>query len=217
MKFKALILSVFSLMSSGCLSLPTLQTGRTVGKNNVDVSLNGSYGKYSQNSVLDFEGEFDYKPVFGIRGNYGITQRIDLGFNLDQTSFVGPSFKYQFLGDQNSLLASSIGVEGGVLFGAFLFGNFTNYLTIPLYTSTHPTEHLAIHFTPRFVYTSEYIFASPTEGSLGLASKLSFFTNTYGFVVGKNNKVALEISSHRGHFFKPSQISIGYILSLRNL
>lgn len=162
--FKPLVFILTSLILSGCLLLPALQSGKTVGENNVELSANGSYGKYSPNSVLDIEGDFDYKAVIGVRTHYGLTDKIDIGFDLDQTSFVGGSFKYQFLGDQNSKFATSVGVEGGFSFGAFLFGDFTNYLSTPLYISAHPSEYFAICLTPRYIHSSIYVFDHPTGG-----------------------------------------------------
>ena len=60
-------LLMMPLLLCSCLSLPTMQSGRTVGKNNLELGLNGSFGEYSQNSLLDEEGEFDYKPVIEFR------------------------------------------------------------------------------------------------------------------------------------------------------
>jgi hypothetical protein len=214
---RQLVLLMIPLFLNGCLSLPTLQTGKTIGKNNFEYAINGSYGKYSQNSILDFEGDFDYKPVVGLRVKYGWSDKFDLGINLDQSTFIGPCFKYQFLGDQNSKSAASIGLEGSFLLGAFVFGNFTNYLTTPLFLSAHPSDYVAIYFTPRFIHTSVYVFASETtDDLLGPGPKLNVYGHSYGIVLGRKYKFALELSNFSRRFFKPTQISLGYIYSFRD-
>lgn len=200
---------------SGCLSLPTMQSGRTVGKNNLKFSVSGSFGKYSQNSLFDEEGEFDYKPVIGFKGQFGALEKLDIGLNIDHTSFLGPTIKYQYFGDKDSKFASSIGLEAGFNCGIFLFGNFTHYVTVPLYASFHPTEHFSVYLTPRYIYISEYIFAHPTGGQIGTGDHYNRVRGSYGILIGTNNKLALEVSNLGKDFYSPTQFSIGYNYIIR--
>jgi len=194
----------------GCLSLPTIQSGKIVGKNNFEIGLNGSYGKYSQNSVLDREGNFDNKPVIGLRGQYGISEKQDIGINIDQNSFIGATFKQQFVGNQTSKFASSIGLGSSFNFGAFLFGNLTYYVTVPLFISVHPKNNFSIYLTPRYVYSSEYVFAHPTGGQLGVGDQQSFIGNSYGLILGNKHKISIELSNYGRFLYKPTQFSLGY-------
>jgi len=195
------------------IAIPALQTGKTAGKSNLDMGIHVSHGKYSQNSVLDPDGELDYKPVFGMKASYGVTERIDLGISLDQTTFLSLRFKYQFLGDQHSLFAASTGLESGFISAAFFLGNLTYYLSTPLFISVHPTEKLAFYVTPRFTHASNYIYDHPTGGQLGPGPKLNFLGITYGFAYGKKTKIALELSYYDNHILRPSQISLGLIFT----
>ena len=150
-----------------------MQSGRTLGENNVELGINGSYGKYSETSVIDEKGDSDYKPLIAIRGQYGFSRKLDLGVRIDQTKFLGGLIKYQFVGSNKSSFATSIGLEAGFNLGAFLFGNLTSFLTIPLYLSYHPKSYISIYLTPRYLYTSEYIFASPNNGKLSIRNSFT--------------------------------------------
>ncbi len=207
-------LLMMPLLLCGCLSLPTMQSGRTVGKNNLELGLNGSFGEYSQNSLLDEEGEFDYKPVIEFRGQFGASERLDIGLNIDQTSFLGPTIKYQYIGGQDSRFASSIGLDAGFNFGIFLFGNLTHYVTVPLYASFHPTDYFSIYLTPRYIYTSEYTFAHPTGGQLGAGDHFNRIGGSYGLLIGNKHKIALEVSNFGEEFYIPTQFSVGYNYSI---
>ena len=188
-----------------------MQTGRTLGKNNFEVVLNGSYGKYSQNSLFDKDADLDNKPVIGINCKFGVCDNFDLGISVEQNSFVGPNMKYQFLGDKESKFASAVGLNVGFNFGAFLFGDLTYYATMPLYLSYHPTKTISVYLAPRYLFTSEYVFAHPTGGSLGTKESINRIGNSLGLIIGNRNKIGLEVSSFGTDFLLPTQVSLGYI------
>jgi hypothetical protein len=214
-KNKVFIIFITPLLS-GCLSLNTLQSGKSLGKDNLEISAAGTLGKYSQNSLLDEEGDFDSAPVFGLRGRIGVSNKIDLGFHFDQTSLIGTNFKYQFIGDSGSTFASSLGLDAGFNFGSALFGNFTHYVSIPLYTSYHPSDNIAIYLTPRYLYVSKYIFSQHPNGDpAGPKGNRNKMGSSYGIIVGKNNKIVLEVSNYESKFYKPSQFTIGYLYTFR--
>lgn len=211
-----LFLIIIPSFLCGCLSFPTMQSGRTVGKNNLEVGVSGTYGKYSQNSLFDEEGDLDYKPVIGFRWQFGVLERLDIGLNIDQTSFLGPTIKYQYIGNQDSRFASSIGLEAGFNSVAFLFGDFTHYVTVPLYTSFHPTDYFSFYLTPRYIYISEYIFAHPTGGQLGAGDHYNRIGGSYGLQIGNKHKIGLEVSNFGSDFYNPTQFSVGYSYTIRS-
>ena len=197
---------------SSCLSLTTLQSGKTLGKDNSEIAITGSSGRYSVISALDDEGDFDYLPLIAFRGQYGVSQKLDLGFRVDLNTFMGPSIKYQFIGNQNSLFSSSIGLETGLNFFAFAFGNFTYYASAPLYLSYHPKDFISINLTPRFINTSEYIFEEHSN-TPGAGNRYSIIGSSYGLILGYRHKCAIEVSNFGLEYYKPTQFSIGYILT----
>ncbi len=208
------LLVLTTTLFSSCLSISTVQSGRTLGKGNSEIALIGSYGRYSQISVIDNDGNFDYLPVFAIRQQYGFSQKLDIALTVDQNTFLSPSIKYQFIGDNKSHFASSIGLETGVNFFTFLFGNFTHYVTVPLYLSYHPKNNISLYLTPRYINTSEYIF-NKQSSSPGAGDSFSQLGSSYGIILGSKHKFALEISNFGLDYYKPTQFSIGYIFTLR--
>lgn len=197
---------------SSCLSLSTMQSGRTLGKDNSEIVLTGSLGRTSQNSVLVNDSNYDFLPIIAIRKQYGFSQKLDIGLRVDQNTFLGPNIKYQFIGDNKSRFGSSIGLETRFNFFAFLFGNFTYYLTVPLYLSYHPKDNISVYLTPRYLNTSEYIF-NKQSSSPGAGDSFTQLGSSYGFIIGNKHKFAVEISNFGLDYYKPTQISIGYIFT----
>ncbi len=208
------ILVLLSLNLISCLSLSSVQSGKTLGKEKIEGSIVGTMGEYSQISTFGEDGIFDYKPSFGLKIRYGATDKIDFGANIDQSLVIGASVKYQFLGNIESRFASSIGFELGFSFMPILIGDINHYLSIPLFLSFHPKDNFVIFLTPRFLYASDFVFASLTGAEI-TESKISKFGNSYGFIFGRKHKIALELSNFNNTFFKPTNFSIGYILTLR--
>ena len=87
----------------------------------------------------------------------GITEKIDVGFNLSLLGTSGGDIKYQFLGDSESPLAGSIGAGVSYLsFGSDSEDASTSILdiTIPAYFSYHPSNAFSVYASPRFIYRS---------------------------------------------------------------
>jgi hypothetical protein len=208
-----LVLLFTTVLLTGCLSLSTIQSGKTLGKDNSELAVSGSYGKFSQISVLDNEGDFDNKPLFAVRSQYGVSQRLDLGFRLNQNTFVGPTVKWQIMGDKESTFASSVGLDIGFNFFSFAFGNFTYYATIPLFLSYHPKKNISFYLTPRYLIASEYIFVDQSI-TPGWGDNYTQLGSSYGIILGDKHKIAVEASSYGKYFYKPSIFTIGYIFTL---
>jgi hypothetical protein len=208
-----LVLFFTTVLLSGCLSLSTLQSGKTLGKDHFELAVSGSYGKFSKISVLDNEGDFDNKPLISARGQYGVSERVDIGLRLNQNTFVGPTVKWQIMGDKESTFASSVGLDIGFNFFAFAFGNFTYYTSIPLYLSYHPKKNISFYLTPRYLITSEYVFVDQSIDP-GKGDTYSLFGGSYGILLGDKHKIAVEASNFGKELYRPTVLTLGYIYTL---
>ena len=138
---------------NGCVSMSTMQTGRTAGKGGAEVNLGASVVKLEALVDVDstelngglVEGDF----------RYGITEKLDLGLKISLLGTSGIYGKYQLIGDRTSKFALSAGLGAGYL--AIESGADDNKtkstivdLYVPIYASVHPTEWLAIYAAPRY-------------------------------------------------------------------
>jgi hypothetical protein len=210
----SLLVTIFILsgLFSSCISEVSMQTGRTLGIKKLEVCVNGSSGKFSEISAIDSAGSFDYKPLIGVNLHYGVLKNLNVGVSVNQSTFIGTSMKYQLLGTKQSRFATSLGLNAGFNSGAFLFGNFISFLSVPLYISYHPSNAFSVYLTPRYIATSEYIFASETGSQeIGFNRKIYRIGSSYGIMVGEEHKIAIEVSNFGKALFRPTQISVGYI------
>jgi len=217
---KSFLVANLLFLFSGCISLTSMQTGRTLGKNNAEFSANVTYGNFSNTSVYyqtdttDVDNVLFSMPNGGLKCSFGLTEKLDLGINIDLLGNVGSNLKYQIIGNKETFFASSIGFDLGFNFVPAIFGFATTNLSIPLFLSIHPTDYLSIYLTPRCFLASNYFYGF-TYGQMPVADRFlgttGIFINSYGLILGKKNKLAFEISNYSKVFYKPTQFSIGYI------
>ena len=191
---------------NSCVSLSTLQSGRTLGKHGTELGVHYIGGKYSQ--ILD--NSEDHAPVIGLKMQFGLTKNFDLGFSADYTSMISAHLKYQFLGSKTSLFAVSGGFETGFNFAGLLSGLSINYLTVPLYSSFHPQKYIALYYSPRYIFASDYQYASESKDPMGLRDRANLFGNSSGFSFGTKHKVLFEIQHFDKVILKPTGFAIGY-------
>lgn len=103
----ALFISICVLISS-CAQLTRLDTGRTVGKNNLE--LGGYIAAYGTDDPSTAGGELGSiaLPVLGFQSNYGLTNKMDINFSLNTSGNIYINPKFQIVGDQESSFAVSI-------------------------------------------------------------------------------------------------------------
>jgi hypothetical protein len=189
-----------------------MQTGKTLGQDVYEINVNGSYGKFSEISVLDSAGVLNNKPLVGVNLHYGALDKLNVGISINQALFLAGNLKYQFIGNLESRFASSLGFNAGFNFGAVLFGNFSSYVSVPIYFSYHPSKLISIYLTPRYIATSQYLFSSPNKNTkLGYQRELYRFGGAYGVIIGDRHKVALEVSNFSKDLIHPTQFSVGYL------
>jgi len=144
------------LMFSGCLSMSSLQTGRTMGKGQFGGGFSGGYYSVEvldkdnplSNQVSDSEGIIE-SPFGELYLKYGLTDRLDVSGKISVYGVGNLEAKYRFLGTNESKGALSVGLGfGGIQIDAYNI--FEAHL--PVYLSYHPAKWLAVYSTPRYVF-----------------------------------------------------------------
>ncbi len=193
MKTQFIILAVIagfcSMMLSSCVSMSSMQTARTLGQGNTEVAVGVSRVSYEFLSDTD---TIENKALIGeIDWRYGITDKLDVGARASLIGTSGAYAKYQFLGDDESPIAGSVGASLGFL--NIEIGDSksrTTDFSIPLFFSYHPTDWVALYTSPR--YTLRNIKNSDTTGSEGSTSH--WYGATTGVRLGKKVAPFLEYS-----------------------
>lgn len=204
------------LLSSGlmsCVSLNSHQSGRTVGKGDYSVFGNVNFGKFDseQYFTLRDSGLFYIAEVGKF---HGLKENFDFGYKINSSLHMTVMGKYQFIGDQYSTFASSIGLDiGGAPFGAVM-GAVSYSSTLSLYNSFHPTDHIVVTFTPRYTYLG---FRNFTKEH-GFTRRNRIYGYSAGLMFGEMHQLSLELSQYvnneRFSFENTPIFSVGYIWNL---
>lgn len=201
-------------LTSSCVSINSLQSGRTIDKGNLEIVGSLASGEFTPNSpslkeAIDYV-QYDYVPVFEATAKYGLCENLDLALKLNTAGFVMGQVKYQFFGTKKTLFAVSVGAD----FGAFpvwtMFGVIDTYISVPLYLSFHPKDDFCLFLTPRYSYSSLKYFDQTNDSLNGTSKYSNYFAFSYGMVIGKKNKLMIEITHSQNNGFKPTQIAIGF-------
>jgi hypothetical protein len=201
-------LGCLSLLFQSCISSSSLQTARTVGKGNVGVGFGVGIAKY-QDNVINYSS-----PMLDFVGKYGVSDNFDIGARLSLTGTAGLDAKYQFLGDDESKFAASIG--GGFGFVTVTSGDIKTKvldLTLPTYFSYHPKENFAIYLNPQLIQRHySYSGSSTVQPSINRL----FYGGALGFRLGGRNALFVEYS-YIGNSAKypQSQFTLGYGIGIR--
>lgn len=210
-----IILSLLIVVQSGCLSMTTQQSGRTVGRSNLELMANATIGRYSHNSIFD-DQEYDHKPVIEIGGTYGLLNNLDLTVKFNSATFLSTQVKYQFIGNRESLFATSIGAEAGFVPLYTFVGIMDYYVSMPLFASLHPHEKISLFLSPRYVFASSSTFAHPDNAVPEPPDRINFVGNAYGIIIGKKHKGILEIAHFDRRITRPTQVTLGYVVTIRS-
>jgi len=185
MKYILFFLIIITL--SSCFPLANLETGRTIGQDNQ--SIQGNLETYFlDNTFEDVDGVV---PAANIQYHYGLKPKFDIGISASSGGNGQIFAKYQFLGNQASKFAASMGLKVGA---QFLFVEETHLLRvhIPLYLSYHPSEKYALFINP--MYTKQLIKGDTDSNFTGLTTgfcryingnELSFGASLYNIQTGR--------------------------------
>jgi hypothetical protein len=186
---KFIFIILFPILTTSCISLSTVQTGKVTPKGDVDASIGIGSTEYPYSSKKAIEPGIDFNSRFGVYNN------LDIGFKA--STFPILDIKYQFIGNENSKFALSTGF--GYIFGL-------NAYLLPLYFSYHPSDRLAIYLSPRTINEYNFHFNN-------ISNDLNGFST--GFKFGKRNSIILEYSLYKETGSTPkiiNQLMIGFVI-----
>ena len=103
------------LFFSSCVSMSTMQTGRTIGKGNSELNIGGSAVKLE--AFVDTDSTTLNGGVLEGDFRYGVTDKFDVGMKVALVGTSGIYGKYQLVGSDESKFALSAGLGGGYLLG----------------------------------------------------------------------------------------------------
>lgn len=207
--FKTVLAAIMLLGLTSCVSLNAHQSGRTIGKDNYSLFGNFNYGHLdSELYSVEDSGLFHIAEI-GIL--HGIKENLDVGFKANTSFHFTGTSKLQFIGDKQSFFASSLGLDLGAAPFGLTMGAMSYSGSFSLYNSIHPTDYLALTFSPKYTYlgftnfTKEYRFTRE-DNIYGYSS---------GFIIGKKHQFSFEISQYvdntKFSFATKPILSFGYI------
>lgn len=165
------------LALGGCASIFGFEDGKTLGKGNQEIGLALNY--VITPDLLDDGLDDDARlATFAMAYKKGVTQDLDMGIRMS-TSFNANLFaKYHIYGDAGSTTNLALGMEmGTILFWVY-------ELHFPVYLSYHPTDRMALYFTPRFVRQF---------GLEAGRSRYNYGGANFGLLFGKKKKLGLDM------------------------
>lgn len=174
------------MMASSCVSVTGFQTGRTAGKDQLEMI--GSLTVGSTPKFQDIEtdsGLIEFPtislPYFEGMLSYGITEYVDLSIKLNTFGNIGVGTKFQLYGDQTTFTAFSMGAE----VATFGLGIGLWNVQIPAYFSVHPSDIFSWYVSPRYIYQ----FLAYT----GAENGLSYMGGNTGILVGRHHKFGVDV------------------------
>lgn len=214
---KIILVLIFLQVFYNCVSINPLQDGRTLKKNSIEIapSINFSSTNNVMENCIKTCNEHKIIPYITIRGKYGIRHNLDLGVNVDFSTNLGFTGKYQFIGNQTAKINASVGLDFGLNIYLIAYEKIQYYYSVPFYLSYNPNDKFAFYLTPRFINNSKYIYDNKyTKDTIGYDYQYNRLSISYGVLYGKKNKYGIEISNNsRGNIIRPTHLSIGYVIT----
>lgn len=213
----------------GCVSLTSIETGRTVGRGEFDLTLSVTSGDYSEASIggpndddpEDHDARWDesyagnYYPVVEVSGTGGIGERTDLGVRVNSALFVSTRIKQQLVGSKTSLLAASVGARAGINLGAALVGAVAyTHGSLPVYVSLHPADEIAFYAIPQYAVTTVSASVAPSGTGRSSPSTWDYFGLVGGVTYGTKHRIAVEAAHVSGHDRVLAQVSVGFTIRI---
>jgi hypothetical protein len=174
--------ALFIISMNSCASLSGFHTGKTVGKDNGEftIALNlANAPDFTGDEEVDDEINNILFPNIELGGRYGVSEKVDIGMRLNTSLNILIDAKVQVVGDQESTFAMALG--GGVgSFGLISTNGALLNFQVPVYTSYHPSETVALYLSPR------YIGQFGTDFSESV-SYLNYLGSNFGAEFGRSN------------------------------
>ena len=199
---------------TGCVSFNSHQTGRTVGKDNYSLFGNFNFGTIDSEHysfTSEDTGRFYIAEIGAFRG---LKENLDIGIKVNSTLHFTGICKYQFIGDKNSLSASSLGLDVGAAPFGLMMGVMSYSGTLSLFNSIHPTDNFAISFSPRYNYLGFTNFLK----EYGYTKSNHIYGYSAAVIYGKKHQFSLELSQYVNNkkftFDNRPIMSLGYMWNL---
>ena len=206
---KPLLLLLSLVLISACVPLNSHQTGRTLGEHNYSFGGNYSLGKINSEQFFTIKENGTYH-IAEVVGQFGISEKCDIGIKVNSTLHFTALGKYQILGNQSSKFASSVGLDAGIGPFGFVMGVISYSSALSSYNSYHINEKWAVTLSPRYLYLG-FSNLLPQRKFTREFSSLGFSS---GIVYGKKEQISLEYSWHNNTRELPinnkAQVSIGF-------
>lgn len=173
---------------SSCVSTASFQTAKTTEK--------GDFGAGLSSALAFDEGSDFVLPVVTAQVRYGISEKLDAGVRFGLLSLPSLDVKYNILESESGAFAASLGAFGGL--ASFNTGggdqrNRIREFGLPVYTSFHPVDWLALYFHPRASLLNRF---RNDAGNIERDNEIWYGFNT-GIRLGKKIGVAAEYSIFR--------------------
>ncbi|MGB0423412.1 MAG: hypothetical protein ACPGED_03790 [Flavobacteriales bacterium] len=183
---RLLFISLFAFAMSGCVSMGSHQTARTLGQDNYSGQINYSEG-------IVYNDRYDpSESIYLIEADarYGVTDRIDIGAKYNTGNHFTVTSKYLLAGSNTSRFASSAGLDLGINLWFTGASGFTYNANVASYNSYHLFDWCAIAITPKY----GFLRLQTGIPEFGI-SEFSHVTGyTAGVLIGRKVKVSLEMS-----------------------
>jgi hypothetical protein len=176
------------ILLAGCTTFNNLSTGRSLGKgvHEITPSLSSYY----------VEGKATTPSLPQVIYNYGLTEKLDIGANVSFGMF-GGQVKYQLIGDQQSFFCMAPGITYTYFDAGTSNGNSADRLnfslsnlSLPINMSVHPSERLAVYFSPKVLRLG----GRAALGSNNSSSYIMMIGFTPGVEYGRRIKVIAEVN-----------------------
>jgi len=198
----ALVFIPFLAFLSSCFTTANFETGRTVGR-----------GMYKHDIGINFEtstpktnGWFDFNeaPFVNYGISYGLLDRLDIGFNINQTDL---SIKSKFmLTKPTSTVSVSLGSSVFFLFPQEEMPEYF-HTNLTLFTSLHPTDEFTFYLNPQLIFMVDGSLENRAYGiTAGFIFNKIFKTRKHSIGFG------FEYTGHEMGIYKQNTFAFGIII-----
>jgi len=149
----ALYTLVFCILLSGCAQITSLQTAKTLPKDEQIIGVSASAYGINQASFVGGDVGLPVYPHVEVFGRQGFSNKFDAGLKISSSGNIAIDGKYQFLGNAESKFALASGLALEYQFVPN-FETFVSRQTVPVYVSFHPNSNFAVYVVPKFMHQS---------------------------------------------------------------
>jgi hypothetical protein len=212
--FRFVTVSTFAavaLLATGCVSMSSLQTARTLEKNKSQQTLGG--GLYTSESLVDDKdlGRISL-PYLEYSYRQGLSDKIDAGIKITNSFTLMADGKYQLVDGEQFALAAGLGVgyfSVSQTSGDEKFESTLIDVMVPLYLSYDVTKSFTPYLSPKYIAR----FVSGTESSTN-----SLWGATAGAKIGDQSGAYVEATylTRPGSNFSTLQYNVSFFWTPAN-